>query len=59
MPRRRKPQPDMTDRELFESLFPKPVRERIRREVELDDEPEGTENAAENVEDEPISEEGT
>ena len=37
MPRRKKPQPDMTDREVFKSLFPKKIRDWVTKEVELDD----------------------
>lgn len=36
MPRKKKPSPEMQDRELFESLFPKPIRDRVEDEVELD-----------------------
>ena len=33
---RKKPRPDMEDRELFETLFPKKVRERVEKEIELE-----------------------
>lgn len=36
MPRKKKPQPEMSDRELYESLFPKKIRDRVKREVELE-----------------------
>jgi hypothetical protein len=40
MPRRKKPDPNMTDSELLESLFPKPVRKLIERELEAECDPE-------------------
>ena len=47
MPRRKKPTSDMTDREAWESLFPKKIRERVEREVELDIDPQEHENTEE------------
>jgi hypothetical protein len=47
MPRRKKPDPDMTDRELFESLFPKPIRQRIERELEAEKDSEDPEETDE------------
>jgi hypothetical protein len=45
MPRRKKPHPEMTDSELFESLFPKQIRKRIEQELEAEEDAEDHEKA--------------
>ena len=55
MPRRKKPQPEMPDRELFESLFPQRVRKKVEQEVEL----EVPENGEKSNEERPIDREDT
>ena len=55
MPRRKKPRPEMPDRELFESLFPKKIRDKVEKELEL----EVPEKEEESEEKQPINGEGS
>lgn len=52
---RKKPRPEMPDRELYETLFPKKIRDRLEKEIEL----EVPETEEENEDDPTIGEDDT